>query len=153
MTKYIIPVLFLFAVATGCNKDHFVDTDTQVGISKVTYFALLTMKGDEVMSLVKGSTFTDPGVTAAERGVSTPVTVSGTVNTNQPGLYIITYSAVNKDGYPATTTRTVVVLEAHENAGVDVSGTYDYVGSGSYTAHITKVAEGVYATDNAYGST
>jgi hypothetical protein len=152
MTKYIIPILFLFVAITGCNKDNFVDTDAQVGSSKVTYFAIVTMNGDEYMSLVKGSTFTDPGATATEKGQSVTVTASGKVDVNKPGLYTITYSAINKDGFAATATRTVVVLDAHENTGVDVSGSYDYAGSGSYTATITKVAEGVYTTDNCYSA-
>lgn len=152
MTKYIIPILFLFVVATGCNKDKFTDTADQVGSSKVTYFPELTMNGDAYMSLVQGGTFTDPGAKATEKAQSITVTASGTVNTNQPGLYTITYSAVNKDGFAATTERIVVVLSAHETAGVDVSGDYAYVGSGTYEAIITKVAEGVYTTDNIYGS-
>jgi hypothetical protein len=152
MTKYIIPVLFLFMLATGCKKYDLTDTADQVGTSKVTYFAELTLTGEPYMSLVQGSTFTDPGATATEKGQSIKVTSSGTVNTNQPGMYIITYSAINKDGFAATTQRTVVVLTGHETSGVDVSGNYAYVGSGTYSATITKVAEGVYTTDNIYGS-
>jgi hypothetical protein len=148
--KYILPILIVFFAVTGCNKDNFVDNEERVGSSKVTYFAEITMKGDEYMSLVKGDSYTDPGATAVEKGQSISVTTSGTVNTNQPGLYIITYSAVNKDGFAAKKTRTVAVLNAHELPGVDISGKYDYVGSSVYEATVTKVAEGLYTTDNCW---
>lgn len=43
--------------------------------------------------------------------VSLPVTVSGSVDTNTPGSYTLTYSATNILGGIATTTRTVVVQD------------------------------------------
>lgn len=144
--------MVLFAV-TGCNKkDNFIANDNQVGSSKVTYFALLTLKGDEYMSLVQGDTYTDPGATATEKGTPISVTTSGKVDATTPGVYTITYSAINKDGFAASTSRTVVVLSAHETPGVDVSGTYKYVG-GDFEATVTKVAEGLYTMDNFYGPT
>jgi hypothetical protein len=102
------------------------------------------------MSVVKGGIFTDPGATATEKGTPINVTTSGTINTNTPGLYIVTYSAVNKDGFPASTTRTVAVLSGHEVPNTDISGKYDYVGSSVYEATVTKVAEGMYTTDNCW---
>ncbi|HEV8283696.1 MAG TPA: DUF5011 domain-containing protein [Chitinophagaceae bacterium] len=150
--KKIIQLLFLSVIIglVACNKDEIHNTDEQVGISRVTHFPVFQVSGDEFMSVVKGSTFTDPGVKAFEGGTEIPVKVSGSVNTNQTGLYVITYSATNKDNFSATTTRTVVVIAAHENAGVDLSGKYDYVGSSTYTATVTKVAEGTYTTDNSW---
>jgi hypothetical protein len=151
--KYILPILMVLFAATSCNKkDNFIANDNQVGSSKVTYFALVTMKGEEYMSLVQGDTYTDPGATATEKGAPISVTTSGKVNTSQPGLYTVTYTAINKDGFAATASRTVVVLSAHEVPGVDVSGTYKYVG-GDYKATVTKVAEGLYTMDNFYGAT
>jgi hypothetical protein len=108
------------------------------------------MSGSEYMSVVKGSTFTDPGVKAFEGSNEIPVTVTGSVNTNETGLYILTYSATNTDGFSATTTRTVVVIASNELPDVDLSGKYDYVGSSTYTSTVTKVAEGTYTTDNAW---
>lgn len=149
--KYILPILVAFIAVTGCNKDdNFVDNDNYVGSSRVTYFAELTLNGDEYMSVVKGGTFTDPGAAATEKGQPITVTISGTVNTNQTGLYTLTYSAVNKDGFAATKSRTVVVISGHEVSGVDISGKYDYVGSSVYEATVTKVAEGLYTTDNCW---
>jgi hypothetical protein len=151
--KYILPILMVLFAVTGCNKkDNFIANDNQVGSSKVTYFADITMKGDEYMSLVQGDTYTDPGATATEKGTPISLTTSGKVDASTPGIYLVTYSAVNKDGFAASKVRTVVILKAAETPGVDVSGTYKYVG-GAYEATVTKVAKGVYTMDNFYGPT
>jgi hypothetical protein len=151
--KKIIP-LIIIVLAFGfssCKKDEIHNTDTKVGISDVTVYPVLTMAGSPYVSIVKGDTYTEAGVTAKEGTSTINVTTTGSVNINQPGLYVITYSATNKDGFPATVSRTVVVLSAHENPGVDLSGKYDYV-AGGYTSTVTKVAEGVYTTDNVWNA-
>lgn len=146
---FITTIISCFFIAS-CNKVDINNTADKVGISRVTNFATFKMNGNQYMAVVQGSSFTDPGTKAFEAGTEIPVTVSGTVNTGQVGLYVITYSATNKDGYSSSITRNVVVLPSHENPGVDLSGKYDYVGSSTYTATVTKVAEGTYTTDNAW---
>jgi len=150
--KRIIPILMLSLVAvfTACNKDTPHNTDSQVGISRVTHFPTFTMTGSQYVSLVQGTPYTEPGIKAFENGTQIPVTTTGTVNVNTPGIYVLTYTATNKDGYPASTSRTVVVLSGHENPGVNLSGKYAYVGSSVYLSTVTKVAEGTYTTDNAW---
>ena len=150
--KKFIPLFYslLTILFVACNKNEIHNTEDQVGISRVTHFAVLQMSGPAYMSVVQGSTFTDPGVKAYEGSTEIPVTVTGSVNTDQEGLYILTYSATNKDGYPATATRKVVVIASHEMPDVDLSGKYDYVGSSTYTSTVTKVSEGTYTTDNAW---
>lgn len=151
--KNIIPlfIIVLGITFSSCEKDEIHNTDTKVGISEVTVYPTLTMAGSPYISIVKGGTYTEPGVTAKEGTATINVTTTGSVNVNQTGLYVITYSATNKDGFAASVSRTVVVLSAHENAGVDMSGKYDYV-AGGYTSTVTKVAEGVYTTDNAWSA-
>jgi hypothetical protein len=151
MKKFIPIIYFLVAIlSVACNKNDIHNTDDQVGISRVTHFAVFQVSGSDYMSVVKGTAFVDPGVKAFEGSTEIPVKTTGSVNTNQTGLYILTYSATNKDGYSASTSRTVVVIAAHETPGVDLSGKYDYVGSSTYTSTVTKVAEGTYTTDNAW---
>ncbi|HTM91046.1 MAG TPA: immunoglobulin-like domain-containing protein [Flavisolibacter sp.] len=151
--KKIIPLIIIIVGFgfSSCEKDEIHNTDTKVGISDVTVYPVLTMAGSPYVSIVQGGTYTEAGVTAKEGTSTIDVTTTGSVNTGQPGLYVITYSATNKDGFPATVSRTVVVLSAHENAGVDLSGKYDYV-AGGYTSTVTKVAEGVYTTDNVWNA-
>jgi len=158
MTKNIFSLtVFVAAVSLilgSCRKYSPVENDQQVGISKITYYATITLNGDSYMSVAKGETFTDPGATATANGQDLPVTASGTVNTNTVGIYTITYSALNKDGFPATNKRTVGVIPAHEVPGTDISGTYYYIATPTATSTVAKVAEGFYTTTNFYsGST
>src|ERR1700750_929604 len=98
-------MVFLFA----CNKTDFDYPPDTVGSSKIIYFPAITLNGKEAMSTVMGTPFNDPGAKATVNGTDVPVTVSGTVNTGQVGLYILTYTAANSAGYTASTQRIVVV--------------------------------------------
>lgn len=112
----IILILSLFLGFISCEKD--LDSE---GVSKITYFPEFQFSGDEVVFLSKGTTFADPGVKAFENGkeitVSTSVTgvfkgYKGTnVDVNATDKYIITYRAVNSDGFDATVERTCWVYK------------------------------------------
>ncbi len=72
---------------------------------------VITINGDNPMTVECGSLFTDPGATANDLCAgSVPVTSSGTVDANTPGTYIITYSATDGTN-TATATRTVNVVD------------------------------------------
>ena len=144
-------MLLFVVVLTSCDKDEINNTEDKVGRSSVTRYATFTMSGPQYVSIVKGTAYTEPGVTAKEGTQNLTVTTTGSVNKDQPGLYTLTYSATNKDGFSASVSRTVVVIATHENPGVDLSGKYDYV-NGGFTSTVTKVAEGVYTTDNAWSA-
>ncbi|MDB6054499.1 MAG: hypothetical protein JWN25_2022, partial [Verrucomicrobiales bacterium] len=73
---------------------------------------IFTVNGSAANSILLGSTFTDPGVTAVDiNGNALTVTASGTVNGNVVGKYILTYSATDSGGNVATTSRTVSVVK------------------------------------------
>lgn len=150
MKKILSVFIFSSLLFASCKKDDINNTEDKVGISRVTRFPSFTMNGDKYMSIVKGDAYAEPGVTAKEGSNSLQVTASGTVNTSQPGVYTITYSAVNKDGFPGTVTRSVAVLPAAEQAGVNVSGKYKYATS-AVISTITKLAPGFYLSDNVWG--
>ncbi|MFI5154972.1 MAG: immunoglobulin-like domain-containing protein [Chitinophagales bacterium] len=150
--KLLILSLWL-AIFSACNKDSITANDKQVGESTVTYYVVLTLKGPDVMSVVKGTPFTDPGAEATENGVPVTYTTSGSVDVSTTGLYVLTYTSVNQDGYSSSVSRTVVVIASAPTPGVDISGTYNYVGSSSYASTVVKVAEGVYSTDNCWSGT
>jgi hypothetical protein len=146
--------IFFFLVALllfGCNKDEVNNTADRVGISTVTRFPVFTMNGDKYMSVVKGTAYTEPGVTAKEGTAAIPVQSSGQVNTAVVGVYTLTYSAINKDGFPGTITRTVAVLPAAETAGTNIAGAYQNIGAFSYTAQMDKLAAGFYQVNNIWG--
>jgi hypothetical protein len=152
--KYKIFFLsLLVALVSACNKDTITQNDHQVGESTVTYYVVLTLNGQPTMSVVKGTSFTDPGVQATENGQPVNYTTTGSVDVSTSGLYVLTYSAVNQDGYASSISRNVVVIDAPPASDVDISGSYSYVGSSTYTSTVSMVAPGVYSTDNIWSGT
>lgn len=151
--KHIIRLTFLWVLVLlfSCNKETIVETPTQVGISKVTYYVVLALKGPAFESVLIGQPYVDSGATAEENGQPVTYTTSGTVDVNTEGIYTITYTAVNQDGYPSSITRNVAVISTAPLPGVDLSGTYNNVGSAALTADISMVAPGVYFTTNCWG--
>jgi hypothetical protein len=147
-----IVFLLILSGMVSCEKDDFNYPEGTVGSSKITYFASISMAGNPYESIVLGDTYTDPGATAIQNGNSLPVTVTGSVNGNQVGLYTLTYTAVNSDGFPASVSRTVAVLPNEESPGVDISGTYYYVSSPTATATVTKLAPGFYSSTNCWSN-
>ena len=151
----IIKLLLILAAIipfASCEKTEKPDnTADRIGVSRVTYFPTFTMSGAQYISIVKGGTFTDPGVTAKEGTADLQITKTGAVDANAVGVYDIVYSATNKDGFSSSVTRTVAVLPAAEAAGVNISGKYANTGSFSYVATMQKLAPGFYLVDNVWG--
>ena len=154
MKKYAILLISIIAFLSSCKKDPIISNDKRVGISRVTYYANITLTGDQIISIPVGGNFTDPGVKATAAGQDVPVKTTGTVDNSKPGLYILDYSATNADGYTSSASRIVVVTPGTETPGVDISGTYSSVPVGTTPgpATITKVASGVYFTSNCWGN-
>ncbi|MEP6948433.1 MAG: DUF5011 domain-containing protein [Ginsengibacter sp.] len=150
--RYSSFILIAFvAMISSCSKDPIISTHDKVGTSKVTYYPTFTLTGSDIVSLVQGSAFTDPGIKASAGGADIPVITTGTIDINTVGLYTLTYTATNVDGFSATASRTVVVIPSAEVPGVDLSGEYMTTG-GTPNATITKVAPGVYFTTNCWGN-
>jgi hypothetical protein len=150
MKQSLLLLLSGALLLASCKKDP-VNTEDKVGGSRVTHFPTFKLNGGAYESIVVGSTFTDAGATAKEGDTPLPVTTTGSVNAATVGIYTLTYSATNHDGFPATVTRTVAVLPAAEVAGVDISGRYQNIGSFAYTATMKKLAPGFYSSDNVWG--
>src|SRR6476661_7213491 len=152
--KKFIPLFYslLAVLFVACNKDKIHNTEDQVGISRVTHFPVLTLNGDRYMTIEEGGTFTDPGIIATEGGAPITYTTDGSVNTGEVGVYDLTYTAVNKDGFPASLTRTVVIYSTESSAaGNDLSGTYVRSSNGVESTW-TKIAPGVYTVVNPGGA-
>ncbi len=76
---------------------------------------IITLVGNATLTVNAGSTYTDAGATATdETAPANPVvTTTGTVNTAVPGIYVLSYDAVDTAGNTAiTVTRTVTVVDA-----------------------------------------
>jgi hypothetical protein len=144
--------MVLSATLFSCNKDSFTANDKQVGISKVTYYAEFTVSGSSFVYVKKGGTFVEPGIKAEAGGAELPVKTTGVPNTNVAGVYQVTYTAVNADGFAATAGRTVVVYDTDADAAThDFTGKYARDINGSL-AEWTKVAPGVYKVFNPGGA-
>ena len=97
-------------------------TNDPDGLTQITYYPVFTLEGGDVYTIGVGETCTGPGYSAVEgtEDVTSKVAVSivdingepvNTISTAEPTLYTVTYSAVNADGFSASTQRTVFVYD------------------------------------------
>ena len=117
---YATALLMGAGVFTSCNdgKDELTD-------SRLTYYVVLEMQGDEFVTVPLGSTYTDAGckATLAGEDAASRLKVDNPVDVNTVGFYEVTYSAKNDDGFAISKSRTVCVYDP--NASIDISGVYD----------------------------
>ena len=102
--------LTLFVDGPGTTAGTFYIDD----IVQVKSAPVITLNGDDPMSVEIGSTFTDPGATAVDGynvDISSSIVIGGdNVDTNTVGTYIITYNVSDAAGNAAAeVTRTVIV--------------------------------------------
>lgn len=154
MKKILFYTLMLCAGMTGltsCNDD-----EDQLTDSRLTYYPVLELNGDEVVTVPVGTAYNEQSCTATMQGedCSSKVVISGAVDTNTIGLYTVYYSLTNSDGFSSSTSRTVIVYDP--TITTDISGTYtvqegtyrNYNGKltafAGYTVDIEKVAPGIF---------
>lgn len=145
---------------TACNDD-----DDELTDSRLTYYPVLELQGDEFVQVPIGTSYTDAGCTATLKGedYTSHIVTTGLdeIDVNQAGLYYVTYTATNSDGFSASVTRTVAVCDP--TITTDISGTYT-VQEGSYriygtrqtafsgyTITITKAAPGIFYVSDFLG--
>jgi len=154
MKKYIsyIGLAILSMVLFSCTKDSFNYKPGYVGMSKITTYPTITVSGPAYTVVPKGGTFTDPGVSAKAGTADVPVVTTGLPDVNTAGVYTVTYTATNADGFAATGSRTVAVYSTDVGAAAnDFSGNYARSTNGS-VAVWTKIAPGVYTVFNPGGA-
>lgn len=159
MKKFIqISLCCLLAVFafSSCDKE-------ETGLTKVTYYASLSLKGDTYMYASLGQPFEDPGVNCELKGedYSDNVVVKSTVDTSKPGLYTINYTATNEDGFSVSALRYVFVKDpADKFAGIytlDPSSHRNYGGAikgfaGQYTFLVLpSLTPGIYEFEDLLG--
>lgn len=140
----IIFALFSFTFM-GCDKE---DTDN---LSKITTYPLIEVKGDQFVSIPVGGTFSDQGVNATVGGTPVESVKSGdAVDVNTPGVYIITYTATNAEGFSVSTNRYVGVI-ASDAAALDLTGNYKRNAGALGVSKVTRLGVGHYTSDNVGG--
>lgn len=158
MKKSIICLVSLLSLALGFTSCEKPESE---GKTNITYYAEIVLNGDETMVVAKGSNFVDPGFTATMKGedVTDQVDVESDVDTSTSGVYSVVYSIVNADGFTASASRTVIVLDLSDPIEgfwkVDVSKSYRiYNGSapaaykGAFEFLIIKRADGKYDVED-----
>ncbi|HPA36704.1 MAG TPA: DUF5011 domain-containing protein [Chitinophagales bacterium] len=144
-----IKLLFAFFAVTillsGCKKD-------ENELSRPTYLPDLAIKGDFNYVILAGDEYEEPGATATVNGTPIDYTIAGTVDASEPGLYILTYTATNSDGFSASATRNVFVLpEPYNPEAANISGDYKRAANGR-ASKVTTVVDGVYLMSDGWGS-
>lgn len=97
---------------------------------------VITLLGDNPMTLMQGTPFIEPGYFAQDNvdgDVSGNVRIMGTVDSNQPGQYALTYTATDKSGNQSDPVRRIVrVVQSSDGGGSTVIPGGTYAGGGSY---------------------
>jgi hypothetical protein len=109
--------------------------------SQITEYAEFEVTDGPYVYWEQGEAFVEPGVVALAGGESLEVMVDGAVDVNTPGVYVLNYSAVNADGFPATTTRYVAVGKTDVAFNRDLSGLYL---TGTRENTVTQIIPGFY---------
>ena len=108
MKQHIILLITLMLMLTGCG-----DGAEVVGDSSDTTPPVITLIGEDEISLTQNAIYTEAGATATDDvDGDVSVTTTGSVDTTTVGVYTITYTATDSSGNSATATRTVNVLAA-----------------------------------------
>ena len=159
MKKNILFTMFLALVAftvTSCG-----DKESE-GLSRITYYPTIELEGDSYLVWDKGTAYEEPGYISmmGNDDVTDQVIVSGRVDTNTSGIYTLTYTtAKNEDGFGASATRTVVVLDpnsAIEGFWLTTPDSYrEYNGEvaygRSYEILVIDNGDGTYTVDDLLG--
>ncbi len=120
-------MMTLVATLAACNNDLATE-----GLSRITYFPEFVLEGEDWYLIDEGEDFVDPGIKVLEQGQEIPFTqtftgrYSGYVGSeigSEPDQYTLTYRAVNQEGFPATTSRTVVAVNTGDLVN-SISGAY-----------------------------
>lgn len=144
--KLTYSIIFLSSLIwIGCEKER--ETED---ISTITYFPTIELKGDQWNTIKLGGSWADPGATANEGESSLDVKVTGNVDVTKAGVYTITYSAVNKDGFSAAEYRYVGVISPGVE-GVDISGQYKRNAGALGVSTVTKISPNFYFSNNVGG--
>ncbi len=144
----IISVLAVFAYA-GCKKK-----ENDVSTTVTASYPTITIVGSQYVSIPVGGAFTPPSATAYDSFYHETMVVLkdlGTLDNTVPGLYTVTYSAKNHYGFVGTKNVYVAVTNVSDTFDVSLSGWYLRLANPNRAAHITKVATGMFMTDNVGG--
>jgi hypothetical protein len=167
-------IFFLMALAVTSLTMTSCGDDESEGKSRFTFYPTIELEGDSYMVIDKGSTYQEPGYTSTmnSEDVTSLVTVVGNVDTSKSGVYTLKYiTTKNEDGFGATASRTVVVLDPNStiegfylttadsyrlSQGANVAYGSDYeiliIDNGDGTCSVDDILGGWYCQRAGYGT-
>lgn len=118
--KNIIKILFVFLLTfsfTNCEKE-------SEGLTRITYYAEIAIVDGTVLMPI-GGTYVEPGFSGNENGVdkTADIVVTNNIDAAKGGVYYVTYTLYNSDGYPTIVNRLVIVSAVDPDA--PASGIYN----------------------------
>ena len=139
-------IFFFLAIAASlisCDDD----SAPTKNVSRVTNYPTVTINGDARIVLTQGDTYNEEGAIALAGDAELPVVTTGSVNTSTVGVYKVTYSAVNTDGFASSQTRVIIVLSSAPSA-FNLEGTFYRSGNEN---NVVRISDREYTADNAGG--
>lgn len=112
MNKLIYSLLVVCSVLCFSSCEDETSQDPSV----ITYYATLELQGDATVFWPKGQAWVDPGYTSEMKGEDVTDQVEADVpDVNTPGVYDLTYSIVNEDGFAVYDSRRVIIYDATDD--------------------------------------
>lgn len=102
--RIAIGIVSLSVISFAC------DDGDSVGISTITYFPSFELPDGENVVIEVGDEFVPTAIVKEGENELTP-TINSSVDSDAPGVYAVTYSAVNSDGYTGSASQEVVVYD------------------------------------------
>ena len=127
---------------------------TVTGETADTTLPTITLNGTNPDTVPVGFAYVEPGATCTDdTDGSLPVTISGTVDTSNPGTHTVTYTCTDSSGNESTISRTVTVVAAE----TPIDTTYPVItlngpSTLTITAGTTYTEQGATCTDDTDGS-
>ncbi len=147
MKKIIIFSLLMSVGFASCKKD-----PGNPSLTVTVSYPTITLTGAQYYSIAVGGNLPSIAATAYDsfyRESDAVVMDLSSLDASTPGLYAVTASATNKYGFVGN--KTVYVGVTNEPSTFDISGTYIRLATAGCVAHVTKVATGMFLTDNVGG--
>jgi len=137
----------LVLFVSGCDE-------SSSGYTRITYYPTIEVLGNPSVTINVGETYAEEGYYAELDGVDVTdqVVVNSSVNPSKVGIYNITYSASNEDGFSSSASRKVYVVDPVSIAtlyfGESETATRHFYDAPIY---ITDQGDGTYMVDDIIG--
>ena len=148
---FYISAIMMAVVSSSCKKVSTDDISKTVTVSYPT----INLKGnasDSIVFVPQGGTYSEAGATLIDdiTGASSDLSpVNDVVDVSTTGVYAVSYSASNSNGFETTKTRYVVVYNPSVNQE-DFTGAYAH--TNGRIVNVTQLSPRLFSCDDLYGT-